>query len=263
MQDSLLLFHPLASTKGSAGSSGGKLLNLQSVRLMPAARGILTNMHGRNHFMSTHHQSLFIGGDWVKPSSSKRIEVFSAATEDLIGSVPEGGEADIDSAVAAARRALKDSVWATSTPAERGAALSRFADALEKRGARLAQAVSMQNGMPINTADQLESGYAVALMRYYAALAANLQIEESRPSPLGFNTVVRREPVGVVAAIVPWNVPVALSMTKIGPALAAGCTLVLKPSPGTVLDSYIVAEAAEEAELPPGEVECVHTPQPG
>jgi len=202
--------------------------------------------------MTNHHQTLFIGGEWVKPASANRIEVVSAATEEVIGSVPEGCEADIDRAVVAARHALKSPAWADLTPAERGAALGRFADALEKRGSELAQSVSRQNGMPITTAEQLESGYTVALTRYYGALAGTLQAEENRPSPLGFSTLVRREPVGVVAAIIPWNFPVVLSMMKIGPALAAGCTMVLKPSPGTVLDSVIMAQAAEEAGLPPG-----------
>jgi acyl-CoA reductase-like NAD-dependent aldehyde dehydrogenase len=201
--------------------------------------------------MATHHQKLFIGGKWVAPASNKRIEVISAASEELIGSVPEGSEADIDLAVAGARSAFKGG-WASMSPAERGAALVRFAEALEKRSAPLAQSVSMQNGMPINLAEQIEGGFTTTLLRYYAGLAANLQIEESRPSPLGFTTIVRREPVGVVGAIVPWNFPVVLSMMKIGPALVAGCTMVLKPSPGTVLDSFIVAEAAEEAKLPPG-----------
>jgi len=207
--------------------------------------------------MATHHQTLFIGGEWVKPATSNRIEVIGAATEEVIGSVPEGSNADIDRAVAAARRAFKESAWTTSTPAERGAALGRFADAIEKRGAQLAQSVSIQNGMPINVADQLESGYVVGLLRYYAVLAAKLQVEESRPSPMGSTTLVRREPVGVVGAIVPWNFPIILSIMKIGPALAAGCAIVLKPSPGTVLDSYIVAEAAEEATLPPGVINWV------
>ena len=207
--------------------------------------------------MVTHHQTLFIGGEWVKPATSNRIEVIGAATEEVIGSVPEGSNADIDRAVAAARRAFKESAWTTSTPAERGAALGRFADAIEKRGAQLAQSVSIQNGMPINVADQLESGYVVGLLRYYAVLAAKLQVEESRPSPMGSTTLVRREPVGVVGAIVPWNFPIILSIMKIGPALAAGCAIVLKPSPGTVLDSYIVAEAAEEATLPPGVINWV------
>lgn len=202
--------------------------------------------------MTNHHQTLFIGGEWVKPASAKRIEVVSAATEEVIGSVPEGCEADIDRAVVVARQALKSPAWADLTPAERGAALGRFADALEMRGSELAQSVSRQNGMPITTAEQQESGYTVALARYYGALAGTLKAEENRPSPLGFSTLVRREPVGVVAAIIPWNFPVVLSMMKIGPALAAGCTMVLKPSPGTVLDSVIMAQAAEEAGLPPG-----------
>lgn len=202
--------------------------------------------------MTMDRQTFFIDGQWVKPQSSARFELVNATTEELIGTTPEGSPADIDRAVAAARRAFTDSDWSRYTPAERGAALGRFADALEKRGSQIARAVSMQNGMPIGVSEQLENGYVVALMRYYAALAANLQTEESRPSPLGSTTLVRKEALGVIGAIVPWNFPVILSMMKIGPALAAGCTMVLKPSPGTVLDSYLVAEAAEEAQLPPG-----------
>ncbi|HEU0198887.1 MAG TPA: aldehyde dehydrogenase [Burkholderiaceae bacterium] len=207
--------------------------------------------------MSLHHQHLYIGGEWVKPASSKRFEVVDASTEEPIGSAPEGVAADIDRAVAAARAALTDSSWSRATPADRGALLARFANELEKRAPQLAETVSRQNGMPINTAEQLEAGYTIALTRYYAELARNLQVEESRPSPLGFNTLVRREPVGVVGAIVPWNFPVILSMMKIGPALAAGCTIVLKPSPGTVLDCYIVAEAAHAAGVPPGVINWV------
>ncbi len=206
--------------------------------------------------MTTNHEQLYIGGEWVNPASSKRIQVLGAATEEVIGSVPEGSEADIDRAVAAAQRALKGD-WGKTSPAERGAVLNRFADAIEKRLPQLAASVSIQNGMPINVADQLEAGYVVALLRYYGALAAGLQIEERRPSPLGTTTIVRREPVGVVGAIVPWNFPVILGMMKIGPALAAGCTIVLKPSPGTVLDSFIVAEAAAEAKIPAGVISWV------
>ena len=131
--------------------------------------------------MSTHYQSLFIDGGWRKPASSKRLEVVSATTEEVIGSVPEGSEPDIDAAVAAARRAFEQGPWSTYTSAERGAALIRFADAIEKRATQLAQSVSMQNGMPINVADQLESGYGVGVLRYYAALAGGLNSEERRP----------------------------------------------------------------------------------
>ncbi|MCK9284773.1 MAG: aldehyde dehydrogenase [Rhodocyclaceae bacterium] len=202
--------------------------------------------------MATDHQTFFIDGGWVKPATSNRMDVINATTEEVIGSVPDGSNADIDRAVAAARRAFKEGPWASSTPADRGAALNRLADAVEKRGGQLAKTVSMQNGMPINVSEQLESAFVVGMLRYYGALAAGLQAEESRPSPMGFTSLVRREPVGVVGAIVPWNFPVALSIMKIGPALAAGCTMVIKPSPGTVLDSYLLAEAAEEAKLPPG-----------
>ena len=204
-----------------------------------------------------HHDALFINGAWQKSAGTKRIDVIGAATGQVIGSMPEGTEADIDTAVASARQALRSPAWGGLTPAERGALLNRFADALEKRIPDLTQRVSMQNGMPIATAEQLEGGYSVAILRYYAALAAAQQPEESRPSPLGFTTLVRREPVGVVGAIVPWNFPVVLSVMKIGPALAAGCTLVLKPSPGTVLDSILVADAAAEAGLPPGVINWV------
>jgi acyl-CoA reductase-like NAD-dependent aldehyde dehydrogenase len=204
----------------------------------------------------SNHQHFYIGGTWTKPASSHRIDVIGANTGEIIGSVPDGSEADIDRAVAAARQAL-DGGWAASTPAERAAIMNKFADAMEKRADRLTRAVSMQNGMPLSLSTAFEGGYVVGLIRYYAALTAALQVEEVRPSPLGFNTLVRREPVGVVGGIVPWNYPVVLSMMKIGPALATGCTLVLKPSPGTVLDCYVVAEAAEEAGIPPGVINWV------
>jgi len=202
------------------------------------------------------HDHLYIGGAWTKPATDRRIDVIGATSEESIGSVPEASEADVDRAVAAARQAF-DGGWAASSPGERAAALSRFADAMERRASRIAKAVSLQNGMPINLSEQFEGGYGVGLARYYAGLAASLQNEERRASPLGFDTLVRRDPIGVVGAIVPWNYPVVLALTKIAPALAAGCTIVVKPSPGTVLDSFILAEAAEEAGLPAGVINWV------
>ncbi|MGQ0618926.1 MAG: aldehyde dehydrogenase [Panacagrimonas sp.] len=204
----------------------------------------------------THHQNFYIGGEWTKPASTGRIDVIGANTGLSIGSVPDGTEADIDRAVSAARRAL-DGGWADSTPAERAAVIAKFADAMEKRAERLTRAVSAQNGMPLMISQGFEGGYVVGLLRYYSALAANMVAEERRPSPLGFDTLVRKVPVGVVGGIVPWNYPVALSMMKIAPTLATGCTIVLKPSPGTVLDCYIVAEAAEEAGIPAGVINWV------
>jgi acyl-CoA reductase-like NAD-dependent aldehyde dehydrogenase len=194
----------------------------------------------------------FIGGQWVKPASDRRFTIVNASTEEVIGTVPEAVEADVDRAVAAARRTLEKSAWTTMTVAERAEAMGRFAEALGRRTGDTARAVSAQNGMPLAVSEVFEGQFPVGLLQYYAQLAQASPQEEHRPSQMGRETLVSRAPVGVVAAIVPWNFPVVLAMTKIAPALAAGCTVVIKPSPGTVLDSYILAEAAAEAQLPPG-----------
>ena len=202
------------------------------------------------------HDAFYIDGDWVKPATDARIDVIGANTGLSIGSVPDGSNADIDRAVAAARKAL-DGGWSDTTQAQRAGYLNKFADAIEKRSDRLSRAVSAQNGMPLALSEQLECGYVVAVLRYYAALTSNMVVEERRASPLGFDTLIRKGPVGVVGGIVPWNFPVVLSIMKIAPALATGCTIVLKPSPGTVLDCYIVAEAAAEAGIPAGVINWV------
>ncbi|MFD9667198.1 aldehyde dehydrogenase [Rhodococcus sp. NPDC059968] len=208
--------------------------------------------------MDVHYDSLFIGGDWVAPSSSKRITAVSASTEQPIGSVPEAQEADVDAAVAAARRAFDDpSGWAQWAPADRAAAMERLADALERRAEAVVQCVSAQNGMPVAVARQLEGAFPVVLLRYYAGLARESAFEETRPGLLGGNTLVLREPIGVVGAIVPWNFPQTLAAFKYAPALAAGCTLVIKPSPETVLDAFVFAEAVVEAGIPAGVVNIV------
>lgn len=202
--------------------------------------------------MAVSYDSLFIDGGWVAPATRGRIDVVNAATEESLGSVPEASEGDVDRAVRAARRAFDESGWGTADPAERAAVLNRFADALEKRTAQVARTVSQQNGMPLSLSEQFEGGYAVTVLRYYAGLATSTDLEERRPSPLGFDTLIRRSPIGVVGAIVPWNYPVVLAISKIAPALAAGCAVVVKPSPGTVLDSFLLAEAVEEAGVPAG-----------
>jgi aldehyde dehydrogenase (NAD+) len=208
--------------------------------------------------MPISYDSLFIGGEWVRPSSAARIDVTSASTEEPIGSVPEGQEADIDAAVAAARRAFDDpGGWSQQEPAQRAAAIERLAVALEARAGEMAQRVSAQNGMPISIATMLEGGFPVIVLRYMAGLLANASFEEERPGYLGGTTIVRREPIGVVGGIVPWNYPQTLAAFKYGPALAAGCTIVLKPSPETVLDAFLLAEAAADAGIPPGVINIV------
>ena len=204
------------------------------------------------------YDSLFIGGNWVAPSSTHRITAIAASTEEVIGSTPEAQEADVDAAVVAARRAFVDpSGWAHWSPADRATAMERLADILERRAEEIVQRVSAQNGMPVAVARQLEGSFPVALLRYYAGLAKESWLEETRKGLFGGTISVRREPLGVVGAIVPWNFPQTLAAFKYAPALAAGCTLIIKPSPETVLDSYVFAESVAEAGLPPGVINVV------
>lgn len=207
--------------------------------------------------LTTNTSRLFIDGTWVQPSSARSFTLVNPSTEEVIGMVAEGQNADIDRAVAAARRAFDGSGWRDISASERADALRRFAEALLRRKPELTQSVSRQNGMPAWLSDLFEGDVAISLLGYYADLAEQRQEREVRPSQLGRETLVEQVPVGVVAAIVPWNYPVTLAMTKIAPALAAGCTIVVKPSPGTVLDSYILAEAAIEAKFPPGVINWV------
>lgn len=206
---------------------------------------------------SMDYDKLYLAGDWQDPRGTTRIDVHAAATEEQIGSVPEGSDADIDDAVDAARRAFDDpDGWGSWEPVRRQEVLLRFADELEKRGAETASRVSQQNGMPIFLAEQFETVFPPLLLRYYSQLVVD-QGEERRAGMLGGTAVIRRDPIGVVGAIVPWNVPQAITFLKLAPALAAGCTVVLKPAPETVLDAFLVAEAAHAAGLPAGVLNIV------
>ncbi|XVQ09643.1 aldehyde dehydrogenase [Spirillospora sp. CA-255316] len=205
---------------------------------------------------STDRRRFFIDGQWAAPSGDRLQDQIEAATGAVIGIAALGTEADIDTAVRAARRALDEGPWGRTTASERSAVMRRFADALQARAGDTATLVSRENGMPIGLSQMLNGGAPAALLRIYADVIENLPLEETRPSQAG-STIVRREPVGVVGAITPWNFPQALAMFKIAPALAAGCTVVLKPSPETALDSYVFADAALEAGLPEGVLNIV------
>jgi acyl-CoA reductase-like NAD-dependent aldehyde dehydrogenase len=204
------------------------------------------------------YRQLYIGGRWTDPGTAATIDVHSPTTEELIGSVPRGSEADIDAAVAAARAAFDDpSGWSSWHPKQRGEALEQFAAELEARGAETASRVSMQNGMPIWLAQQFEMAFPPLLLRYYSDVMNSAPVEEERAGMLGGTSLVSRQPVGVVGAIVPWNVPQGISFLKVAPALAAGCTMVLKPAEQTVLDAFLMAEAAVAAGLPAGVLNVV------
>ena len=188
------------------------------------------------------HDKLFIGGEWVAPSSDARIEVISSSTEERIGSVPEAAEADVDAAVDAARRAFDDpSGWAHWEPAARADALEKLADLLEARGEEVAQTVSAQNGMPISLSRMVEAVFPPMLLRYYSGLVRATPTTELRDGLLGGTISVEKSPIGVVGAIVPWNYPETLLAFKLAPGLAAGCCFVIKPSPETGLGACVLS----------------------
>ena len=202
------------------------------------------------------HERLFIGGDWVAPATSATIDIVSPHTEQVFARVPEGREADIDAAVAAARAALSAGPWPSMSAAERADLLTKISAGLQARMTDVATAVTEEMGSPITWSTMAQAFAPTMIVDYYAGLARTYPFEELRTGVLG-QTVVRREPVGVVAAIVPWNVPLFVTMAKLSPALAAGCTVVLKPSPETPLDAIILAEVLAEVGAPRGIVNIV------
>ncbi|MEN0135971.1 MAG: aldehyde dehydrogenase [Rhodococcus sp. (in: high G+C Gram-positive bacteria)] len=206
--------------------------------------------------MTVDRDALFIGGRWVAPQEGAAADVVEAATEKVLGRSALASAADVDAAVAAARDALSGP-WGQLDNRARADLLDVFASALKKRGRDTATLVSRENGMPISLSAGVNGFGPAAMIRYYAALVRDAAPEDVRPSAFGGRTVVRREPVGVVAAITPWNYPQPLAAMKIAPALAAGCTVVLKAAPETALDAFAFADAAEEAGLPPGVLNIV------
>ncbi|WP_280233817.1 aldehyde dehydrogenase [Nocardia cyriacigeorgica] len=197
------------------------------------------------------YDSLFIGGRWTAPATTERIQVFSPATEEPVGSVPAVDRADVDAAVAAARAAFDSGPWPSTPPEERAQVLTRAARLIEERGADLAATLTAEMGAPLMAATTLNQIPAVAALDYYAGLAKSFPWNETRTGIFG-TTRVSREPRGVVAAITAWNVPLFLAANKLAPSLLAGCTVVLKPSPLTPLTTNKVAEIFAEAGLPEG-----------
>lgn len=197
----------------------------------------------------------YIEGQWVTPRAGDTQVSLEAATGKPLGTAALGSAADVDVAVRAAERALHGP-WGSTTAAERAAIMRRFADALAARADDTSALVSRENGMPIALSHAFNGAAPAGLLQMYADTIESTPLERARPSQAG-STLVRREPVGVVGAITPWNYPQVLAMMKIAPALAAGCTVVLKPAPETALDGYVLGEAATEAGLPPGVLNIV------
>ncbi len=202
------------------------------------------------------HDRFYIGGQWVEPAGSATIDVISPHTEEVVGRVPAGTAADMDRAVAAARYAFDDGPWPRLDPQDRAAAVARLADLYAARLGDFAEVITEEMGSPITFSQLAQAPQPHMMLSYFADLGKTFTWEDERPGLFG-PVIVRREPVGVVAAIVPWNVPQFTIMTKLPAALIAGCTVVVKPAPETPLDAYLLAELIDEAGLPPGVVNIV------
>jgi acyl-CoA reductase-like NAD-dependent aldehyde dehydrogenase len=192
----------------------------------------------------------YIGGQWVAPSGAQTIDVHNAGTGEVMGRVPAGTEKDIEAAVAAARRALES--WSQTATEKRAEFLEKISAALKARADELARTIAQEVGMPLKMASRIQAGLPIANFANYAKLVKEFPFE----SRVG-NSLVVREPVGVVGAITPWNYPLHQITLKVAPALAAGCTVVLKPSEVAPFNAFILAEAAQSAGLPAGVLNIV------
>jgi acyl-CoA reductase-like NAD-dependent aldehyde dehydrogenase len=199
---------------------------------------------------------LFIGGDWVAPASDAQIEVVSPFTEEVVARVPAAARQDIDAAVAAARHAFDYGPWPQTALAERMAVLQKLHNLLLGHRDEIAGLVTEEMGCPITQSRTAQADVARVILESYLELAERFPFSTLRPSSSG-TALVTREPVGVVAAIVPWNVPQAITFHKLAPALLGGCTVVLKPAPETPLDAFLLADLLREAGLPDGVVNVV------
>ncbi|WP_200303651.1 aldehyde dehydrogenase family protein [Streptomyces adelaidensis] len=191
------------------------------------------------------HDGMYIGGSWRPAAGTDTIEVVNPADEQVIDRVPAGTAEDVDAAVRAARAALPG--WAATPPAERGALIGALRDALAARRAEIAETVTAELGSPLPFSQKVHADLPVAVAGSYAELAATHAFEEK----VG-NSTVHHEPIGVVGAITPWNYPLHQIVAKVAPALAAGCTVVLKPAEDTPLVAQLFAEAVHEAGVPAG-----------
>ena len=187
----------------------------------------------------------YINGRWVAPSTKETIDVHNAGTGEVMGSVPAGGEKDIEAAVTAARAAFDS--WSQTPPAKRAEYLGKISAGLKARAEEIGRTIAQEVGMPVKLSGRIQAGLPIANFASYAKMAAEFVFE----SQVG-NSLVLREAVGVVGAITPWNYPLNQIALKVAPALAAGCTVVLKPSEVAPFNAYILAEVIHDAGLPAG-----------
>lgn len=198
-------------------------------------------------------QGLYINGEYVQAKSGKTFEVFNPANEEVIAAVAEGGEEDVDTAVKAARKAFDEGEWTKMEPADRSRLIYKFADLLEEHSEELAQIESLDNGKPYQQALEDDIEGTVEQFRYYAGWATKVFGKTTNVSP-DYVTYTVHEPIGVAGQIVPWNFPLLMAAWKLASALAAGCTVVLKPASETPLSMLYAAKLFKEAGFPDGVV---------
>lgn len=189
--------------------------------------------------------ALYTDGQWIKPATGDVIEVDEAATTDIIGTVPAGDASDAERAILAARGAFDG--WAATPIAERAAVVQAIADGLRANEAELAKIMAQEVGSPLATSERVQVGLAASVFETMAEAALELEAEERIA-----NSLVIRQPAGVVGAITPWNYPLYQLAAKVGPALAAGCTVVIKPSSVAPLSNFILADLIHEMGVPKG-----------
>ena len=201
---------------------------------------------------------MLIDGEWVSSQSGARMDVINPSNGQVLVQESLGGAYEVDLAVQAARRAFESGPWSRMRPAERTRLLLKLADALEQNGDELALLETLNTGKPLKMARAFDIGMAAECLRYNAGWATKLSGETRNVSlPGDWHAYTLREPVGVVGLIVPWNVPLAMAVSKISPALAAGCTVVLKPAELTPLTALSLGELIQAIGLPPGVVNIV------
>ncbi|GMV32284.1 MAG: gamma-aminobutyraldehyde dehydrogenase [Chloroflexi bacterium] len=198
---------------------------------------------------------LWIDGQWVDSAGGGKMRIENPATGEQIAEAQDATRADVDSAVQAAKRAFYDGRWSRLTPGERSKAIWRFAELLEKNSEEFARVESENTGKPykfLSLASDVP--FTVDNLKFFAAAARDTHGSHAGEFMAGYTSMYRREPVGVIGQITPWNYPLNMAGWKIGPALAAGCTIVLKPAPGTPLTTLMLAELTKEAGIPDGVV---------
>src|ERR1700733_7261052 len=202
-------------------------------------------------------KKLLIDGKWVDAESGKTFETLNPATGEVLAKIQEGGKADIDKAVKAARKAFETGPWRNKmTAAERARCLYKLATLIEQRADEFAQLETLDNGKPIKESRYVDVPATIETFRYYAGWATKLEGETTNVNN-NFFTYTLREPIGVVGQIIPWNFPMLMAAWKLGPALACGNTLILKPAEQTPLSALYIGELALEAGFPEGVVNIV------